>query len=348
MNGFSSSILTMLLSWIRSLITRFWMLLGSEQGGSLIALFRAYWKTIFIIFCAGGFVVDRLIYLIRWRPYYVWGTKLDRLKRWLRGERRHDEPAAGQEQTDPTAALPNADSHTSRYVYTQQLASANEDQHTQRAGYAYTAQAAALPEKPVYSQNSVAWTPPQEDSMGFSHPSPFAPEPLLPLETLAEPFENPGENLFSTFGTSKPEPVQYLRDTASGFASSVDPWTLFPPSPSNANEPLHPGLDAETFQQNIGLSPSAGLFGSGDEDPLKPRLVAGTSKRNPYYQNEAKKDTKRRSVFSRFAKKARSLVTISDENNPPSIRDLQSPVDIKSAYNAPVFPDANGEGGERR
>ena len=41
----------------------------------------ANWKVIVLILCAGGFVIDRIIYLIRWRPYYVWSSRLGRLKR---------------------------------------------------------------------------------------------------------------------------------------------------------------------------------------------------------------------------------------------------------------------------
>ena len=75
MNGFANAVLTLLLGWLRSLLNTIWSLLGSEGGGELINLLREHWKLLFLVLCVGGFVVDRIIYLIRWRPYYVWSSR---------------------------------------------------------------------------------------------------------------------------------------------------------------------------------------------------------------------------------------------------------------------------------
>ena len=79
MNGFTNSLLSVLLSWVRSLVGNLWSFAGSDGGGSFYNFMAAHWLTVVVVLCAGGFVVDRLIYLIRWRPYYVWGSKLRRL-----------------------------------------------------------------------------------------------------------------------------------------------------------------------------------------------------------------------------------------------------------------------------
>lgn len=80
MNGFANAILTLLLSWMRVLVNDLWRLLSSEDAGLFYRFLAANWKVIVLILCAGGFVIDRIIYLIRWRPYYVWSSRLGRLQ----------------------------------------------------------------------------------------------------------------------------------------------------------------------------------------------------------------------------------------------------------------------------
>ncbi|MEG0996561.1 MAG: hypothetical protein RSH26_06325, partial [Clostridia bacterium] len=78
MNGFTNTILTLLLSWLKALFNSLWRLFTSESGGSIYSFLSNHWKTIFLILCVGGFVLDRVIYFIRWRPYYVWSSRLHR------------------------------------------------------------------------------------------------------------------------------------------------------------------------------------------------------------------------------------------------------------------------------
>lgn len=75
MNGFTNAILTILLGWLRSLFNAVWALLSTDRSVLFIDFLRENWKIIFLILCVGGFVVDRIIYLIRWRPYYVWKSR---------------------------------------------------------------------------------------------------------------------------------------------------------------------------------------------------------------------------------------------------------------------------------
>ena len=100
MNGFANAILTLLLSWMRVLINDLWRLLSSEDAGILYRFLAANWKLVVLILCAGGFVIDRIVYLIRWRPYYVWSSKLGRLRRRRAG--RH----GGMEASEAEAAYP--------------------------------------------------------------------------------------------------------------------------------------------------------------------------------------------------------------------------------------------------
>ena len=105
MNGFTNAILTLLLGWLRSLFNAVWALLGSDRSVLFIDFLRENWKIIFLILCVGGFVVDRIIYLIRWRPYYVWKSRrmyrreLDR-QASEGGRTRRADPRVYPEQND--------------------------------------------------------------------------------------------------------------------------------------------------------------------------------------------------------------------------------------------------------
>ena len=115
----------------------------------------------------------------------------------------------------------------------------------------------------------------------------------------------------------------------------------------------YPGLDAETFQQNIGLSPAPKLLEPISSGPRQgpvpgfPNTTFVSYRPNEDLAAEDSEDLKRsRNVLSGFAKKARNLVALSDEDNPLSIRDLQPTADLKSSFHAPVFPKPPGKGGE--
>ena len=99
MNGFANTLLTLLLSWLRVLINNIWRVLSSEDGGSLYRFLAANWKVLVALLCVGGFVIDRVIYLFRWRPYYVWLSRLGRL-RHASGPSR-EQPAAPEDERPP-------------------------------------------------------------------------------------------------------------------------------------------------------------------------------------------------------------------------------------------------------
>ncbi len=92
MSGFADTILSFLLSWIRALVNSLWTVFTSEDGGMLYRLLSRYWLAILIALCIAGFVIDRVVYLLRWRPHYIWLSRRDR--------RRERKPAP-QTQAEP-------------------------------------------------------------------------------------------------------------------------------------------------------------------------------------------------------------------------------------------------------
>ena len=173
MNGFANAILTLLLSWMRVLVNDLWRLLSSEDAGLFYRFLAANWKVIVLILCAGGFVIDRIIYLIRWRPYYVWSSRLGRLKR-ARAARHGDvypeeEPSSspdGQEVPFPDdsasyapdafdQAYPQDFGATRAYAPAQDFAPGSQAPAMNQA----TAQYAPLEQGPLYAPYSQPYHP---------------------------------------------------------------------------------------------------------------------------------------------------------------------------------------------
>lgn len=401
MNGFANTILTILLSWLRALINNIWKLLGSEGGGSLYQFLAANWKTLVIILCVGGFVIDRIIYFIRWRPYYVWSSRLNRLRRRRAGEAYEDEagPAgspdeyAGGHTTEETpyaqpAPVPAAPAFAAPL---QPQASAYMRPSGPHPTQAYNAfapervQPQPSAEPSFAPQRSAATQPINDFSQATLHYAPIAqnmpkdhtpyqqpyipPADLEPVydddldswaegETLVRPLSqsawvNPAQGMENSFGKPRPEPLDYIRDMQAGFAPQPPPEQLYaPPAPPPVPEappkaPVHPGLDSEAFRQSFGLSP-AGPLGSQPDDtateagglPVQGAMHVPTFM--PYAQPQddsaGTKRSRSRNPFAGIAKKARDLVGVEDEDHRPTIHDLQSTVDMRTAFHEPVYP----------
>ena len=76
-SGYSNAFVDVMLGWLKGLanwVLRLFNLAGSVGGSPLLWLSQN-WLKLLIFFLALGVVVDRLVWLIRWRPYWVWFRK---------------------------------------------------------------------------------------------------------------------------------------------------------------------------------------------------------------------------------------------------------------------------------
>lgn len=76
-SGYSNAIVDLMLGWLKGLanwVLRLFNLAGSVSTSPLLWLSQN-WLKLLIFFLALGIVIDRLIWLIRWRPYWVWFRK---------------------------------------------------------------------------------------------------------------------------------------------------------------------------------------------------------------------------------------------------------------------------------
>ena len=77
MSGYSSVIVDVMLGWLKGLanwVLRLFNLAGSVTASPLLWLSQN-WLKLLIFFLIVGVVLDSLIWLIRWRPYWVWFKK---------------------------------------------------------------------------------------------------------------------------------------------------------------------------------------------------------------------------------------------------------------------------------
>lgn len=76
-SGYSNAFVDIMLGWLKGLanwVLRLFNLAGSVSTSPLLWLSKN-WLKLLVFFLVLGVVVDRLVWLIRWRPYWVWFRK---------------------------------------------------------------------------------------------------------------------------------------------------------------------------------------------------------------------------------------------------------------------------------
>lgn len=77
MSGYSNAVVDVMLGWLKGFanwVLRLFNLAGNAKTSPLLWLSHN-WLKLLIFFLVLGVVLDRLIWLIRWRPYWVWFRK---------------------------------------------------------------------------------------------------------------------------------------------------------------------------------------------------------------------------------------------------------------------------------
>ena len=78
MSQFVNSLLTTLLGWMRALFSSVLSLTRADGGGFLAWMSRR-WLALTVLLILAGLAIDLAVYILRWRPQYVWRSKLYRL-----------------------------------------------------------------------------------------------------------------------------------------------------------------------------------------------------------------------------------------------------------------------------
>ncbi|MDD3410468.1 MAG: hypothetical protein PHY12_06630 [Eubacteriales bacterium] len=367
MNGFTNALLSLLLGWLKSLFNAIWQVLDSDGGGSLLSFLRDNWKMLLIIVCVGGVVVDGLVYLFRWRPYYLWFSRGKKAPKPtpVREQPPEPEPDWPRRPADPFAPPPEEpsavyappaayDAPAPTAVYTPVAAYAPPPVYPQPEPIAHTPPPVfhqpenayvALEQEPP--ESAAPYAQPASARPTFAPPGMSAPPPAqweaqpaayeaLRFDDEPDAWQEPAQR-FAPAYTPRRAPESYLRDVQSGFAPPPAPEELYRrPDPA---APVHPGLDRETLLENIGL---LGMPAAAKPKQPKAKKEAFPTFA-PFASAQSAQELEKPRGFGKLARKARTFVGGVDEDNPLSIRDLQSTVDMRTAFHAPVYPKKKSE-----
>lgn len=92
-NSFADALFRFMFGWARTLLQQLWNAAFSGGFSGFYTWLGDHWLLVTVALCLAGTAVDFTVWMIRWRPYLVWRTKLRRLRAILRGE--------GSESTAP-------------------------------------------------------------------------------------------------------------------------------------------------------------------------------------------------------------------------------------------------------
>ena len=83
MNIIADRLFSLLLGWTRGLFNNLWNLVTNNSSG-ITGFLERFWLPLILLFLLVGTATDYIVWLIRWRPYYVWRSwflRRDRHKR---------------------------------------------------------------------------------------------------------------------------------------------------------------------------------------------------------------------------------------------------------------------------
>ena len=93
--GYANAVVNVMLGWLKGLanwVLKLFNLAGS--GGNPLLWLSDNWLKLLIVLLAAGVIIDWLVWMIRWRPYWVWFKKKRIIvndERLLRGEELDEE-----------------------------------------------------------------------------------------------------------------------------------------------------------------------------------------------------------------------------------------------------------------
>ena len=109
-NQFIESLVEVMLSWMRWLTSWFWNIVNSKgTSGGFLRWFSENWISLAVFLIIAGVVIDWLVWMIRWRPYWLWLRKRQIIYEEVPVRKRKRRPAhapaaPAEDYDDPFAA----------------------------------------------------------------------------------------------------------------------------------------------------------------------------------------------------------------------------------------------------
>lgn len=74
-SGYTNAIVNAMLGWLKGLASWVLKLFNLSGGFSPLKFLANNWKQLLIIFLVAGIVLDLLVWVLRWRPHWIWFRK---------------------------------------------------------------------------------------------------------------------------------------------------------------------------------------------------------------------------------------------------------------------------------
>jgi len=361
MRGFTQSLVNALLGWIRLLVEGVWDLIFSNETQQWLQWVADNWLTLVVFLCLCGVVIDYLIWILRWRPYYVWASSMRRMRRFFGGGKARDEKKAPMEHTRPLPA-PVSKRIPPPVVIDEGYDedSVWEEQNQEQPYWEQTDSTWA--DTPAVTADTIMARPRKADYQEqyvrrFARPE---MEPEESTDLMGDPIED----------WSEPQ-QEYVPETV----QEEESWAPETPSISS-DQPLHPGIDYQALSRQYGWHKDGQNPGmqtleqNMSEEQLRERdtqessgpawnfsgLVNFSPYRAPAPPPEQEQCSERarkihegsttlsrmKSGLSRIAKRASKVLTVDDEETGKLIDGLPPPIDKRRAFHAPVYPNRPG------
>jgi len=102
-NEFAQTLIEVLLSWMRLITGWVWNFFQADMAGGFLSWFADNWLHIALVLIIIGLIVDWLIWMIRWRPYWLWLRKRQIIYEEVESPRRRK-----AEKPQPVRHMPRA------------------------------------------------------------------------------------------------------------------------------------------------------------------------------------------------------------------------------------------------
>lgn len=260
MNVIADRLFSLLLGWTRSLFNSLWNLVTNHSSG-IAGFLERFWLPMILLLLLVGTVTDYIIWIIRWRPYYVWRsrlirrdrdkrlaatraymTDLDRLPLDLGVEAPLEDPFSPMTPLEEAVTFPEGDG----FPYPSQQAPYAQPQ----PAWQPEPQPEALFSAPVYPEPQpdpelpfAAWTAqPQEPWQEEAEIAPAWDEPFPSAEPAEEPLE---EARAETAPSRRRRRSQTKRQRQPGFLRALRETLIDPADPDEQLDSLPPPISQE-------------------------------------------------------------------------------------------------------
>ncbi len=339
MRGFAQTLFNALLGWIRTLVEGVWDILFSSDAQQWLRWIGDNWMVLFVFLCLCGVALDYVVWFFRWRPYYVWGSSMRRLRRIFGGGKREHKEEVHQTRTAPLQAPYPRERRRVEPVY-RDLEAPLYDTTGYEDDTAWNSDAYVAPlpyeqepdygQEPTYGQESsyepeVLSTQPQATTMLQRYST--ATDTILARPRKAD-YQ---EQYVRRFARPEPEPVpdnvydpvpvdDWTNTSAANEpvydATSQDEYWAPQREEDAANQPIHPGIDYQAMSreygwhvekadnsQSSGKQPSQTMTGHADDQSWD---FSGMDNFAPYHSPEIPKANVQRPERTERTKKQKS------------------------------------------